>query len=106
MNKLGLKEYVYYITDGHYTKIGKSSGDIRYRLRSLQTAQIGEIYPLGFSYALENLTALQVEKILHNRYVRYKVRGEWYDLCLSSGAPNSLPNDTVNIKTVMTYCID
>ena len=79
MNKLGLKEYVYYITDGHYTKIGKSSGDIRYRLRSLQTAQIGEIYPLGFSYALENLTAFQVEKILHKMMAKDApgfIRGE------------------------------
>ena len=71
--------YVYFITDGHYIKIGKAKS-IKKRLDSMQ---VGNAKELKIMYAIPTNTergATAIEGFLHNTYCNYRTRGEWYNI--------------------------
>lgn len=74
--------YIYLIGDkqnfGKY-KIGVTRGDIKRRLKTLQTGNSGELY-VEKIYETEH--PFIVENILHNRYEYKKAINEWFDLDL------------------------
>ena len=65
---------VYLISDGTYTKIGVARNPKR-RLVDLQT---GSVVPLRLLGSIQGSFAL--EKQLHERYQKRRVRGEWFQL--------------------------
>ncbi len=71
--------YIYFITDGEYTKIGMSNNP----KERLAVLQVGNPKQLTVAYTLpyENRQhAKQVESLLHKVYEPYLIRGEWYKL--------------------------
>ena len=74
--------FVYLIGDkdrfGYY-KIGATRGDIKRRLKSLQTGNSGELFIEKFH---ETKHPFVVENILHNRLNYKRGINEWFDLDL------------------------
>lgn len=67
---------VYFVTDGHYIKIGTTSGTVGSRIRGMQTGNPNVIRPI--------LTILgageEVEQQLHERFEVHHKSGEWFSL--------------------------
>lgn len=61
----------------HTYKIGVTRGDIKKRIKKLQTGNSGEIY-LVCSFDCEY--PFLMEKMLHNKYFGQKVLNEWFQL--------------------------
>lgn len=73
------KSFVYFITDGVFTKIGKAD-DVEKRLGSLQT---GNPRPLTVQFVIpccSSLASSQIEKFLHGVYASRRQTGEWFVL--------------------------
>lgn len=69
-----MRQSVYLISDGRYTKIGVSK-NVGKRLKSLQTASPRRLYLVGQTPGSEAL-----ERQLHERFAPQRVHGEWFDL--------------------------
>ena len=67
-------EYVYFISDGEFVKIGVSK-NYQMRLVSLQTANPRKLKLLG---VLEGDS--YEERNLHNQFDQFRVGGEWFEL--------------------------
>lgn len=64
---------------GSYCKIGVTSGKcVKARLRALQTAHWETLELIYISPMFDN--AYEVEKMLHEEFKQYKIRGEWFNL--------------------------
>lgn len=71
--------YVYLICDPateHY-KIGVTKGSIEKRILELQTGNPTELHVTNHYKARY---PYRMEKMLHSKFSRYKVHGEWFDL--------------------------
>lgn len=83
-----IDDFVYFITDGEYVKIGKGlpvhrmkscqTGNAR-RLRLLFTIPIGPI-PKDSTEAWRISAGRTAEDILHNLFGKYNINGEWFDI--------------------------
>ena len=72
-----LNEYVYLIhSNAGYTKIGISMQP-KQRKRSLQT---GSAHDLKLLATRQSQKASELERSLHDKYEKYHVRGEWFDI--------------------------
>jgi hypothetical protein len=76
--QLECKLLTYAVTDGTAIKIGKSSGHPSERLHVLQTANSRELRLLAYT----NGGGANSEEMVHRRLQRYRLRGEWFELCL------------------------
>ena len=73
------KCFVYFVTDGKFVKIGVADNTTK-RLFALQT---GNVFPLSIicEIPLKNKSdAHRLEKLLHDVYRRFHIRGEWYNI--------------------------
>ena len=73
--------YVYFLTNGTHTKIGKSNSSI-HRLKSLAT---GSSTLLEILYTIEcksSKEAFQLEQELHTKYSSKKYNLEWFNLSI------------------------
>ena len=73
-------ENVYFISDGDYVKIGKTTGDPTARLASLQTGNPRELAVLGMAFNGRGGCATNLEHWLHELLKKHRVRGEWFSL--------------------------
>lgn len=71
--------YVYFISDGTYVKIGKTTNILK-RLSALQTANGRPLRILGVAFPDMDQTAKELEDELHFRYHKRNVGGEHYRL--------------------------
>lgn len=81
--------WVYCITDGKYTKIGKAN-NVEKRLNQLQTASPKKLTVTQTFPFLSEKDAFYFERMLHKTFEPFKVNNEWYDL------------KTVNMEAVQT----
>jgi hypothetical protein len=73
--------YVYalaYKEDRTFVKIGKAA-DLAARLRNYKLHTRPALTPI-YLFTLESTSASQIERTLHQRYARVRVRGEWFAL--------------------------
>lgn len=75
-DRLNRGTLVYAITDGQAVKLGKSDGDPRVRLASLQTGNARVLQLVAYTSGL-------TERQVHRRYHRSRGRGEWFAVSLS-----------------------
>ncbi len=69
-----MNEYIYFISDGEYIKIGKSISPLR-RLKELQTANGRALELIGI------IPSSKVnENVLHSVFGDSHVRGEWFEI--------------------------
>ena len=74
------KQYLYGITDGTMIKLGMSS-NINKRLKALQTSNPKTLSVKWEFYTGRNSkVARSLEKKLHRRCSKYRVRGEWFKI--------------------------
>lgn len=73
-------ELVYFISDGEYVKIGKTTGWANNRLSALQTANARELTLLAVAFFRDGMCATQLEGWLQGQLKTYHVRGEWFEL--------------------------
>lgn len=76
---------IYFITDGEFTKIGKTN-NVSKRLSSIQTGN-----PKHIRVALVFKGGEKKEKELHEFFRKRRVVGEWFN-----GVPESFINDLIN----------
>jgi hypothetical protein len=70
--------FTYCLSDGAALKIGKCSGHPSERLHTLQTGSSRELKLLAYTAG----NGSNSEARVHNRLARYRLRGEWFELCL------------------------
>ncbi|MFJ5548692.1 GIY-YIG nuclease family protein [Streptomyces sp. NPDC093225] len=68
-----VRTYLVGVEDSPQTKIGRTTGTLKSRMAQLQTSHHARLLPL---LDLEG----DYEGALHERFVDYRVRGEWFDL--------------------------
>lgn len=73
------KECVYFITDGIYTKIGIAD-HLKNRLAGIKTANPREINILCVILCKDKEEMRYYENLLHKRFKKDKVRGEWFSI--------------------------
>jgi hypothetical protein len=73
---------VYFIQAGRGgpIKIGKSRGDPRVRMRTLQTAHHEQLGLVGTITLSDPVDASLLEAELHRTFYRHRIRGEWFAL--------------------------
>lgn len=71
--------YIYFILnyDSQAVKIGIAK-NVKRRLASLQTSSPSELELLGTIKAMSVNDAREIEKLLHERFDRDRIRGEWF----------------------------
>jgi hypothetical protein len=69
-----MAEYLYLVRCNDLVKIGITN-DVEYRLRTMQT---GNPYPLELILQFEYKSAMLVERVLHSKFSKFRVRGEWF----------------------------
>lgn len=83
-----ISDFVYFITDGEYVKVGKGLPVSRMKscqtgnpkkLRLLFTIPVGEEEKNG-EYYWRKSAAMPAEDALHHLFRHYHVRGEWFDI--------------------------
>ncbi len=67
--------YVYIISDGDYYKIGKTNSFPSRRLKEISSCQPRDYKLVAFYFTSE---ISEVEKRLHNKFCKFKVKGEWF----------------------------
>jgi hypothetical protein len=78
-----MKPSIYFISNGYHIKIGKAN-DVKRRLAELQTGNSEDLV-LMYSISLKSQeAAFKLESALHSFYKKYRVKGEWFDITLSS----------------------
>lgn len=82
-----ISDFIYFISDGQYVKIGK--GMPMDRLKTMQTGNARQLkllftIPLGnipkSSASTYKTAGIPAEMILHRIFKNYHVRGEWFDI--------------------------
>lgn len=73
------KCFVYFISEGEYTKIGFAR-DIEKRLKDLQVANPRKLWIVSFVPCLTEYHARKIEKFLHHSLKFHRVHGEWFKL--------------------------
>ena len=74
-----MPSYVYFITDNHgHIKIGKAD-DTFERLKDLQTGNPYKLVILLSIRLSSPLDAFDLECILHERFRKYQLEGEWFE---------------------------
>ena len=68
--------FIYFITDGNYVKIGVAS-NIKSRMKILQTGNPNELRVIHSEYSD---FPYDLEKTYHDKYKKYHIRGEWYNI--------------------------
>ena len=70
-----MEEKIYFITEGHYIKIGYTTQKIEKRIKQLNTGAVQKILLLGWMYGNK-----AKEKELHIKFAQSRVRynGEWF----------------------------
>lgn len=77
-----MQEFVYFISDGEYVKIGKSTKP-NTRLSNLQVGnprKLSILYCLEVDDSTEKELCQDPEKFFQEMFVDFKVSGEWYRL--------------------------
>lgn len=67
--------HVYFVVGNNLVKIGATSTDVRMRLTGLQT---GSPVPLSLLALQSSSNVYDLERRLHQRFRRFRVRGEWF----------------------------
>lgn len=70
------KDYIYFITDGIYVKIGKTT-NVGKRLGAIRTCNYRDIDLL---FSIKCKDAYTAEHKIHNYYKEYNIKGEWFDI--------------------------
>ena len=90
-----IMSWVYCISDGRYTKIGKAN-NVEKRLNQLQTASPRKLTITQAFPFLSEKEAFNFEKYLHRTFEPFKVNNEWYDLKtvvpVAEQIPDSVPD--------------
>lgn len=73
-------ENVYFISDGDFVKIGKTTHSPLVRLSSLQTGNPRALMLLGVAFFGNGLDGTTLEWWLHGLLKEHCVRGEWFSL--------------------------
>ena len=71
--------YVYFVSDGHYVKIGKAQDPIK-RLGQIQTGNPNQCELLYLIPLKASAMASEVESYLHEKYKQHRMCGEWFNL--------------------------
>lgn len=88
-----MSKYVYIIKAGQNFKIGKTN-NLEKRIKTIQTGNSNKI-KLIRSYAIQDADLL--ERYLHVKFNRFKVRGEWFSKIDISFIDNIMSNnDTIS----------
>jgi hypothetical protein len=79
LNNVGLdgKGFIYLVSDGHYTKIGATSYNVKKRLNELQTGNAKKLKIID-SYRVDH--KITTERYLHEMFSEKRVLGEWFML--------------------------
>lgn len=91
------EEYVYFIRQRRYIKIGRSR-DWHARLQALQAATPYKLEPVMI---IKTKDSVRLEKELHYRYRDYRVRGEWFKL--SKNQIDELRRELENNYEIITF---
>ena len=80
--KYRIDDFIYFITDGEFVKVGK--GSPLCRLKSLQTGNARELnllftIPIGQGACWFHPSSV-AESALHLLFKKYRIRGEWFDI--------------------------
>ncbi len=78
-NRENARWKVYFISDGHFAKIGKSN-DVRHRLAELQCGNGNTLRVLFTIGAKSERAAYRIENTLHYKFKMYRMEGEWFDI--------------------------
>lgn len=70
-------EFIYFISDGIYFKIGKTFRRPEKRLKELQTGNSKKIHLYNY---ISCLVKDNVEKVLHEKFKDRKIHGEWFNI--------------------------
>ncbi len=73
------KDYIYFFSDGEFIKIGRSN-NVKQRRNSMQAGSPRTITMICTIPCKTLDAGKKVERILHNRFAPYHIRGEWYDI--------------------------
>lgn len=65
---------IYFIESSGHVKIGKTTGQVERRLQTLSTSHWRELRLLA---TIENAPG-NLETVLHSRFAKHRVRGEWF----------------------------
>lgn len=73
---------VYFIQDvaRGYTKIGRTCSPVEERLKNLQTGNPDELTIYKVITCTDILPSCNLEKLLHDKFHDYHIRGEWYNI--------------------------
>jgi hypothetical protein len=82
-NKSPERQWVYVVECGGRHKIGYT-GNIERRMRQFDSTQFP--YPITLTMAIRVESAQKLEAWLHEHYAEDRVRGEWFEFDLPTGA--------------------
>ncbi len=74
-----MRSYVYFISDGRYIKIGKTTALMK-RLKALQTSNAARLFYVAVIECPNEKAAYRKEKQIHELFKAYEVNGEWFDI--------------------------
>ncbi len=84
--------YVYLLYDGEYYKIGITKGDIKKRIKTLQT---GSPKPIRLINSYKTKNYRKMESWFHRLYKDDRVEGEWF--YLNDDQVNNFTNEAIKI---------
>lgn len=73
------ENFVYFVSDGKYVKIGVTN-NIKKRISALQTANARKLETFALIPTKNSEAAHKLEKELHSVYEQFLVNGEWFDI--------------------------
>ncbi len=91
--------YLYILQSGEYLKIGISKNHPRQRVKQLQTGSAQEIKLLKF-YRRKDYK--QLEKYLHQKFRRRRIRGEWFNVELET-VTSIIEKDQTMFQRIMGF---
>ena len=78
---------IYFISDGEYIKIGKAD-DLEARLIKFQTDNPRPIEILATIQVIDTPTIFEEERLAHDYFQQYRVKGEWFKKDILPLIPN------------------
>lgn len=93
--------FVYFIGDGEFVKIGKSTGTPLQRLNALQTGNARALNLLFAIPVLNSECAYNLESAFHKAYGDFRISGEWFDILPLISEENL--RDDFGICNVVSY---
>ena len=91
--------YLYILQSGEYLKIGISKNHPRQRVKQLQTGSAQEIKLLKF---YRRMDYKQLEKYLHQKFRRRRIRGEWFNVELET-VTSIIEKDQTMFQRIMGF---